>query len=158
MVGVPGILIFDVLNGATALNATNSEASGIRKAADDSGLPLERALQGLVELCRVLEVDDVDVAICGADDAQVILHVEAVDALLALHRRSRPLLAHIPVLDRLVPRARHHHGRAVVVEEAHVAHRLVVRSYHNVLLRGEVAYLDVLVGARRDDFGSILLS
>lgn len=65
---LPSILVLNVLNSATALNTANSEASSIGKAADDPGLPLQGTLQSLVELQRVLQVDYVDVTICGSDN------------------------------------------------------------------------------------------
>lgn len=150
------VLVLDVLDGAAALDATNGESRGISEAAHHPGLPLEGTLQRLVDLGRLLEVDDVDVAVGGAHDAQVVAHVGRVHALLALHRGRGALLPQVPVLDRLVPRARHHHGRAVAVEEAARPHRLVVRANDNILLRAEVADLDVFVGRGGDDFGSVL--
>lgn len=67
-INLPRILVFYILNSATALDAADSEASGVGKAADDAGLPLEGALEGLVELERVLQVDDVDITIRSADN------------------------------------------------------------------------------------------
>lgn len=65
---VPGILFFDILNGAATLDATNRKASGIGKTTNYSRLPLERALKRLVDLGGVFQVDDVDVAVGGAND------------------------------------------------------------------------------------------
>lgn len=134
------------MNRATPLDTANSKSSGVGEAANHARLPLERALQGLVKLGRVLEVDDVDVAVGGADDAQVVADVHRVHALLALHGGGGPLRAEIPVLDCLVPRSGHDHGGAVGLEEAARADGLVVGANDNVLLRGEVADLDVFVG------------
>lgn len=154
----PRVLVLHVLNGASALDTTDCKARRVCEAAHHSRLPLQGALHRLVELGRVLEVDDVDVAVRRADDAEVVLDVEGVDALLAGDGRRGPLLAQIPVLDRLVPRSRDDHGAAPAVEEAHVADGLVVRANDNVLLRREIADLDVLVCACRDDLGAILFS
>lgn len=62
------ILLLDVLNRAATFNGTNSETRRIRKAAHDTSLPLEWALQGLIELERVGKVDDINVSVCGSDD------------------------------------------------------------------------------------------
>lgn len=144
------------MNRAAPLNAANRKAGSVSETTNYSGLPFERALERLVDLGRVLEVDNVDVAVGGAHDAQVVAHVGRVHALLALQGSRSALLTQIPVLDRLVPRARHHHGCAAAVEEAARAHGLVVGANDNVLLRGEVADLDVLVGRCGCDFGAIL--
>src|SRR4051794_1181078 len=83
---LPGILVFDVLNGATALDTTNSKSLRVGEAAHDPGLPLEWALEGLVELAWFLEVDDVDVPVRGADDQEIVPDIHRVYALLALQR------------------------------------------------------------------------
>ena len=91
------------MNCTTALDTANSKSSGISEATNNSGLPLERALESLVELGGILEIDDVDVSVCRANYAQIISNIHGVDSFLALDRRSRSLLPHIPVLDSLVP-------------------------------------------------------
>lgn len=60
-------------------------------------------MQCLVELGRVLEVDDIDVAVGGAYDAEVVLDVHRINALLTCYCGRRSLLSKIPVFDRLVP-------------------------------------------------------
>lgn len=144
---IPRVLLLHVLNRAAALDAADGEAGRVGEAADHPRLPLERALHRLVELGRVLEVDDVDVAVGRAHDAQVLLDIHRVHAVLARHRRRGALLPHVPVLDRLVPAARHEHGVAPALEEANGAHGHIVRARHNLLLAGQVAHLDVLVRA-----------
>lgn len=62
------VLIFDVLDGATTLDTAYRKACSIRKAADYPRLPLERGLQCLIELSRIIEVDNVDVPVGGTDD------------------------------------------------------------------------------------------
>lgn len=59
----------------------------------------------------VVEFDDIDVAIGCADDEQIALRIHRIHSLLALHRRNSSLLPQVPVLDGLVPRPRHDHGR-----------------------------------------------
>lgn len=83
---VPGVFVFDVLDGAAAFYASDRKARGVGEAGDDSGLPFQRALQGLVEFGGLVEADDVDVAIRGADDEELIPRVHAVDSLLAVDR------------------------------------------------------------------------
>lgn len=62
-------------------------------------------MHGLVELCWLVEVDDIDVAVCGTDDEQFVLDIHGVDTLLALDGGDCGRLAQIPVFDCLVPRA-----------------------------------------------------
>lgn len=88
-----GILLLDVLDCAAALDAANGKPGCIREAADDPRLPLERGLHGLVELGRVVQVDDVDVPVRRADYQQLVLHVHRVNALLALELRDGRLLS-----------------------------------------------------------------
>jgi hypothetical protein len=113
-------------------------------------------LQALVEFARVFEVDHVDEAIRGSDHAKVITHIQTVHALLAVNRERGTLLPEIPVLDGLVPRARDEHGVTVGFEPTDGTDGLVVRANGDILLRGEIADFDVLVGACRGDFGSVL--
>ena len=81
---VPRVLVLYVLDGTPSLDTTDREACRVGKAADNPCLPLEGTLQGLVEFVGAREVDDVDVAIGGAHDEQVVPHVHRVDAVLAL--------------------------------------------------------------------------
>lgn len=156
---LPGVLVLHILNGAATLDAANREAGRVGEATNHARLPLERALHRLVELGRVLEVDHIDVPVGRPHNAEVVAHVHAVHAILTLYCSGwGALLAEIPIPDRLVPGTRDDHGAAAAVEEAACSHRLVVRADDNVLLRGEVAHLDVLVCARRDDLGAILHS
>lgn len=64
---LPGIFLLDVLNSTAAFYTSHSEPGGIREAADDTRLPFQRALHGFVEFHRVVEVDDVDVAVRCTD-------------------------------------------------------------------------------------------
>lgn len=73
-------------------------------------------------------------AVCGSDNAEVVLDVHGVHALIARHRGGRSLLSHVPVSDGLIPRPGDDHGVAVTLEEADGAHGLVVGSNDGVLL------------------------
>lgn len=128
------VLFFDVLNCAAAFNGTNGKSRCIRKTAHDAGLPLERALQGLVELEGIGEVDDVDVAVCGADDEQVVANIHSVDTFLRSDGANGRRASGIPVLDRLIPRTCHNHGAVGLrgLEKASALDGLVVNG--NLLL------------------------
>lgn len=104
------ILLLDVLDGATALDGADREARGIGEAADHARLPLERTLNRLVELERILQVHDVNVAVCGADDEEVVADVHRVDSLLRGDGANGRALSEIPIFDRLIPTARDQHG------------------------------------------------
>lgn len=62
-------------------------------------------MHSLVELCWLVEVDDIDVTVCGADNEKLVLDVHGVDTFLALDGSDCGRLAQIPVFDCLVPRA-----------------------------------------------------
>ncbi len=151
-----GILILHILDRAPTLDAPYSESVRVGKAADDPCLPLERALERLVELGRVFQVDDVDIAVGRAHHQQVVSHVHGVNSFLALHRRRRLALPQIPVFDGLIPRSCDHHRGAAVLEEPDGPHRQVVlRNLHGLEGR-EVADLGLLVGTGGDHFLPIL--
>ena len=157
---LPGVLFLDVLYRAPPLDAPHRKPAGVGEAADDARLPLQRALQRLVELGRVVEADDVDVPVRRADDQQLLLGVERVHPFLAADRRDRRLLAQVPVLDRLVPRPRHQHRpvRARHVDEAAAPDGFIVRGH---LGGGRGAAADVeeaggLVGADANGLGAVL--
>lgn len=67
-IGLPAVFILDILNCATPFDATDCEAGAISEAADDAGLPLQRALHCLVKLGWLIEIDDINIAICRRDD------------------------------------------------------------------------------------------
>ena len=102
-----GVLLFDILDSTAALDAADGEPCGVGEAADNPRLPLEGGLHGLVEFGGVVEVDDVDVPVSGADHEELVLDVHGVDPLLTLHSRNWGRLSQIPVFDSLVPRAGH---------------------------------------------------
>jgi hypothetical protein len=104
-VGLPGVLLFDVLDGAATLNTTDSETRRIGEAANNPCLPLQRAGNRLVDCGRVRQVHHQDVALRRCDDEQLVLDVHAVDALRALQRTDWLRALQVPVLDCLVPGA-----------------------------------------------------
>lgn len=97
-----GVLLLDVLNGATALDTSNSETGSIGKAADYPRLPLKGGLHGLVEFGRVVEVHDIDVAVSRADDEKFVLDIHCVHTFLTIDIGDRGLLSQVPVFDGLV--------------------------------------------------------
>ena len=123
------VFVVDVLDRAAAFDAADCESRAVCEGAADSRLPFERRLDGLEEVGRVLEVDDVDHALCGAHDEHfVAAHVHGIDPVFALDACDWLLLAEIPVFDRLVPGSGDEHGTAVVRDRFYAANGLVVRS------------------------------
>ena len=76
------IFLFDVLDRASSLDTTHRVARRIGETTDDAGLPLERALQGLVDFRGLVEVDDIDVTIGGANNQQLLAHVQGIHTVL----------------------------------------------------------------------------
>ena len=101
------VLVLDVLNSTTTFNTTHRKSRGIAEAANHSSLPFKRRLHSLVEFGRVVEVNDVDVTISGANDQELILDIHRVDSLLAIDVGDGSLLSQIPVFDSLIPGASH---------------------------------------------------
>jgi len=131
-----GILLFDVLNSASAFYATDGESSRVGKAGYGSGLPLEGALKLLVEFRWLSEVNDVDPSLCSTNDEHLILDVHTVDTILTFQSSSRCLLAQVPVFDCLIPRSCHEHGVSADRDTLDAANRLVVCG--NLLRCGRV--------------------
>lgn len=131
---IPCVFLFHVLNGATALDTSNRKASSIRKATDDSCLPLERALDLLVEFLRFLKIHDVDMSIRGPYNQQVVTCVHCVDALWTVDREHRIARSEIPKLDLLIPRTCRQHFLPVCLEVADRSYGLVVRRDAHCLL------------------------
>lgn len=153
------VLLLHVLNGTPALDTANSKTRCVGEAADDPCLPLERALHGLVELIRVVEVDDVDVAISSADDQQLILDIHGVDALLGIDCDDRRHIAgaDIPILDGLVPRTSDKHVGVGNVRRPNATNRLVMLRDHSGLGASlEIKPLGSLISASTNDAGSVL--
>lgn len=152
------ILLFHVLDSTTSLDTADSKARGIGEATDNTGLPLERALQSLIEFERIRQVDDVDVSVGGSHHKKVVADIHRVDALLGGDRAHWRGGSQVPVLDRLVPRTCHDHGavRLWRLEEARALDGLVMGGDLGLLGRGHVAEHGLLVCAGRDELRSIL--
>jgi len=127
-VNSPRVLFLDVLDGTSTFDGTDSETCGIGETADSSGLPFERTLNCLVCSCRLVEVEDLDVAIGSSDDKKLVACVHGVDALLALNGSDGVLLAAVPVLDGLVPGTSDDHVLAVDRDAFYALDGLVVSS------------------------------
>lgn len=154
-----GVLLLDVLDRAAPLDTTHREARSVAKAAYHARLPLERALERLVEFQGVLEVDDVDVSVGRADDEEVVADVHRVDSLLGGDGADRCALSEIPVLDRLIPAAGHQHGaiRLWRLEELSALDGCIVGGdLLRLKIAAEVAKLGLLVGAGGYEFRAIL--
>ena len=80
------IFFFDVLDRAAAFDAADCEAGCICETGHDARLPFEGGLESFVEYSWFVEVDDVDVAVCGADDEHLVAGIDAVDSFLTLDR------------------------------------------------------------------------
>ena len=102
---VPGVFFFDVLNSASTLYASDRKAGRVTEAGDTSSLPFEGALKCLVEFCRRVEIDNVDVSVRCCDDEHFVFFVHAIDPLLTVDRSHGRLLAQVPVFYGLVPRS-----------------------------------------------------
>lgn len=155
------VLLLNVLDRAPALDGPHREPRRVGEAGHHPRLPLKGARHRLVELPGLVEVDDVDVALRGADHEQLVLAVHRVDAVLAVDAGHRVGLAEVPVFDGFVPRACHEHGRLLAghVDEAGAADFLLVRrdllGWGAVL--AEVEHAGGFVGAGSDHFASILV-
>lgn len=155
------ILILHVLDSAAAFDTTNREASGVCEAADHPCLPLQRGLQGLVESGRVVEIDDVDIPVCRADDEELVLDIHCVDAFLTFHRRNRSCLSQIPIFDGLVPRTRYEERRRSISRvRNHMAasDRSVVLSHLDCSrrVRRKIQHARRFVCTGTNDLGSVL--
>lgn len=121
------VFFFDVLDRAAAFDAADSITGAVCKGAHDSCLPLQRRLNCFEELCRILEVYNVDPAFCSTDHEHFVpTHVHAVDAVFAFDRCDWLLLSQIPVLHELIPRAGDEHRCVVHHDRLYASDRLVV--------------------------------
>lgn len=85
-------------------------------------------MECFVEFCGFFEVDDVDVAVGGGDDEELVLDVHGVDPFLVFNVGDRGGAAEIPVLDCFVPGAGYQHGVAGGLDEAAHADGLLMSS------------------------------
>lgn len=106
------------MDGAAAFDGADCEARCVREAADDSSLPFERTRDGLVYLARIVQVNNVYMALGCRNNEQGVLDVHAVHTLLALQLADGVFAGQVPVLDSLVPRARGQKVLATVLEPA----------------------------------------
>lgn len=134
--GLPGVLVLDVLNRAASFNRTYGETRGIAEAAHYARLPFQRAGNRLVDLCRICQVDHVDVSLCRCDDEQLVLHIHAIHALLSVQGTYGFSALQIPELDALVPGASRDVVFAARLEPAHALDGLAMCF---CLLRGDLA-------------------
>ena len=91
------------MNCASAFDAADCEAGCVREAGYHPRLPLQWGLQCLVEFCWLVQVDDVDVPVCGADDEELVASIDAVDPFLAGDGGDGVGRPQIPVFDGFVP-------------------------------------------------------
>lgn len=117
--GVPGVLVLDILDRTAPLDTTHGETRRVAEAADNARLPFEGAGDALVDLGRIGQIDHVDVALRRRNDEQLVLHIHAVYALAGIERPHWLLRLQIPELDALVPGARRDVVLAARLEPAH---------------------------------------
>lgn len=121
------VLVVNVLNRATAFDGSNCKAGAINEGTDCSRLPLKWALQRLVELVWLLEIDDANVSFCCADNQHgVVSNVHCIDALPGIDGGNGLRRSQVPVLDRLVPASRDQHGASIERERFDTSNRLIV--------------------------------
>ena len=77
------VFIFHVLDRAAALYATDGEAVGLLEAGNHSRLPFQRGLDRFVEIGRLVEIDDVDIAVCRRYHEHCVFRVHAIYSFLA---------------------------------------------------------------------------
>ena len=126
-----GVFVFDVLDGAAALDGADGETGCVGEAGNNSRLPFERGLHCFVEFGGFVERDDVDVAVGGADDEHLVFAVDAVDALLTWDCGDRVGGPEIPVFDCFVPAAGYENLGCLAgdIDHADGADRLFVCCY-----------------------------
>lgn len=161
---VRGVLLLDILDGASTFDTADGEPCAVCESAHNSRLPLQRALHGFEEGSGVLEINNMDPAFCGSNNQHsVVAHIHGVDALFCIDSDCSLLtrLSRVPILDRLIPAAGDKHGCAVVIECLDASDWLIVSSYGDCLVwlsvtSSEVKDLNDLVGTCAEDLGSIL--
>lgn len=156
----PAVFLLDVLDCATAFDTADCEARPVAEAADHACLPFQRALHGFVEFGGFVEVDDVDVAVRSCHHQQLVYDIHTVDSFLTVDRGHWRSLAQVPILNCLVPGARHEYwGRlARYFNEADAADGLVVRCDLRAyaLARAEVEHSRCFICSATDNLGTIL--
>lgn len=156
---MPGVFLLDVLDRTSTFDTPNGKTSCVAEAAYHSRLPLQRTLHRFVEFRRLVQIHHIDVPIRRRDHQQLVLHIHAVDPVLAFDTGYRRWLPEIPVLDRLVPRARYEYrtGAARHIDETDTSDGLVVCGDLDCG-RGaaKVEHAGCFVGTAADDFAAIL--
>lgn len=79
------VFVLHVLNSTSPFYAADCKATRVCEARDHAGLPFQIALHCLVEFHWVAQVDDVAVAVGGANDEELVFDVHGVDALLTIN-------------------------------------------------------------------------
>lgn len=87
------VLLFDVLNGTAAFDTADGETGGVCETANDPRLPLEWRLHGFVEGGGVVQVNDVNVTICGANHEEFVLDIHGINTFLTFHLCDGGLLS-----------------------------------------------------------------
>ena len=151
------VLVLDVLDRAAALDAADCEARRVREALHRPRLPLERRLDRLVPLLRLVQVHHVDPPLSRAHHQQLVPAVHGVHAVLAVERRGGRGRPEIPVFDLLVPAPCHDDGLAVDLATLYGFNSGVVRGDLLRAARGLVQVEDArgFVGAGAEDFGPV---
>lgn len=92
-------------------------------------MPFQRGLYSFVEFGGFVKVDDVDVAVGGADDEELVAGVEGVDAVLTVYGGDGGGLSEVPVFDCFVPGASHKDGSGLAwdIDEACTSDGLIMR-------------------------------
>lgn len=100
----------DVLKCTTSFDTSDCVACAVEEGGDDAGLVFEWRGGCLEDLCRVLEVDDLDPAVGGSDyEEGGVADGHGVDAIFASNSGDGVPLAKIPVFESLVPAAGDEH-------------------------------------------------
>jgi hypothetical protein len=128
---IPRVFLLNILDSTSSLDTTHRKARLVWEATDNSCLPLQWTLESLVKLCRLVQTDDIDIAIRGANHQKFSLHIHGVNSLLALYCSYRCLLSQVPVLYGFVPRTSNQHLSSCAwnIAPSCGADRLVVGSY-----------------------------
>lgn len=158
------VFVIHVLNSASTFDASHRESRAVREGADDACLPLQRRLDGLVEVGGIFEVDDLDPAFRGADyEHLVVAHVHAVDAVFALDACDWLRLPQVPIFDCFVPATGDEHWAVVEHNRFYAADRLIVRCDLDCVCglcfaRSQVEHFSLLVRTGAEDLLAVLSS
>lgn len=161
MAVIPSFRLVHGANPAAPLDARRSPARAVGKRGHGLRLVPERGLERPRDRSRVLQVEEMDVALGGGDDEQPRFRIHRVDAVVTGDGGERVALPQVPEANRLVPgpgRDDRHAVRAGDLDEAHAADGGVVRADGGLLPRRCVQDVALLVDACSDDHGPVLFS